>query len=113
MFPAASVSVGIMVAVFSQGAAKDLLYASICSWSDPVKAFPAATKPVGNPTVVVMAAVNLLIPIFCNSGLVLANSLIDLCKVLPIFLNISAGKAVKLPIRGINFNVFTISGTLE
>ena len=105
--------VGIIVAVFSQGAAKDLLYASICSWLEPVRARPAAVKPAGTPTVVVSPDVSLLIPTFCNSALLLASSLIPLDIVLPVFLIISEGKAVKLPMTGINFNCFTISGTLE
>ena len=108
MLPAASVLVGIIVAVFSQGAANDLLYASICSFFAPVKAKPVATKPAGTPTVVVSADVSLLIPTFCNSALLLVNSLIPLDMVLPVFLIISEGKAVKLPITGKNFNSFTI-----
>ena len=113
MLPAASVSVGIITAVFSQGAAKDLLYASIWSCSAPVNALPAATNPVGIPIVVVNADAILLIPTFCNSVLLLATSLIALWIVLPVFLKISAGKAVKLPNTGINFNSLTNSGTLE
>ena len=100
MFPCSSVPVGIMVAVFSQGAAKDLLYASSCSLSAPVKVNAVAVSPAGMPTVVVRPPANLRAPTFCNSGLLLAISLIALCKVFIPFLNTSAGKAVKLPTTG-------------
>ena len=82
MLPLESVPVGIMVAVFSQGAANDLLYASTCSCSAPVNANAVAVSAEGTTTVAVKPPAILLAPIFCNSVLLLANSFIALDKVL-------------------------------
>ena len=89
--------IGISCALFSHGADKLLLYASISSKVTPVKASAVAPTALPVPTNVTYAPNNLLRPICLNCGFEEVASFIPIDTMFVVVLIISAGNDTKLP----------------
>jgi len=95
--PSFHLLIGIICALFSHGADRLLLYASISSIVTPVRACAVLLTAVPVPDNVTYAPNNLLRPICLNLGLADVASFAPNSIMLYVVLIISAGKDTKLP----------------